>query len=143
MKSSFLIIHSLERSCICMSGVSTLPPFLWFSDWNLKSDIMLWYFYLCFILLNSTKILYKNNEKKNYVCLLDAVKRHFQQYFSYIVVVSFIGGGNRHSQKWWVLCSFTYLRWRRRDVCNFHMIYIDDIIHNCMCVIFWTWIKLN
>ena len=43
------------------------------------------------------------------------------------------------SQKWWVLCSFAYLRWRRRDVCNFHMIYIDDIIHNCMCVIFWTW----
>jgi hypothetical protein len=27
-----------------------------------------------------------------------------------------------HSQKWWVLCSFAYLRWRRRDVCNFHMI---------------------
>ena len=46
---------------------------------------------------------------------------------------------SRHSQKWWVLCSFAYLRWRRRDVCNFHMIYIDDIIHNCMCVIFWTW----
>jgi hypothetical protein len=44
-----------------------------------------------------------------------------------------------HSQKWWVLCSFAYLRWRRRDVCHFHMIYIDDIIHNCMCVIFWTW----
>jgi hypothetical protein len=44
-----------------------------------------------------------------------------------------------HSQKWWVLCSFAYLRWRRRDVCNFHMIYVDDIIHNCMCVIFWTW----
>jgi hypothetical protein len=44
-----------------------------------------------------------------------------------------------HSQKWWVLCSFAYLRWRRRDVCNFHMIYIDDIIHSCMCVIFWTW----
>ena len=44
-----------------------------------------------------------------------------------------------HSQKWWVLCSFAYLRWRRRDVCNLHMIYIDDIIHNCMCVIFWTW----
>ena len=44
-----------------------------------------------------------------------------------------------HSQKWWVLCSFAYLRWRRRDVCNFYMIYIDDIIHNCMCVIFWTW----
>ena len=44
-----------------------------------------------------------------------------------------------HSQKWWVLCSFAYLRWRRLDVCNFLMIYIDDIIHNCMCVIFWTW----
>jgi hypothetical protein len=39
----------------------------------------------------------------------------------------------------WALCSFAYLRWRRWDVCNFHMIYIDDIIHNCMCVIFWTW----
>jgi glucan phosphoethanolaminetransferase (alkaline phosphatase superfamily) len=24
--------------------------------------------------------------------------------------------------QWWVLCSFAYLRWRRRDVCNFHMI---------------------
>ena len=45
----------------------------------------------------------------------------------------------QHSQKWWVLCSFAYLRCRSRDVCNFHMIYIDDIIHNCMCVIFWTW----
>jgi hypothetical protein len=33
-----------------------------------------------------------------------------------------------HSQKWWVLCSFAYLRWRRRDVCNFHMISIDGII---------------
>jgi hypothetical protein len=30
-------------------------------------------------------------------------------------------------------------RSRRRDVCNFHMIYIDDIIHNCMRIIFWTW----
>jgi len=28
------------------------------------------------------------------VCLFDGVKRHFQQYFSYIVAVSFIGGGN-------------------------------------------------
>jgi hypothetical protein len=28
------------------------------------------------------------------VCLLDVVKCHFQQYFSYIVAVSFIGGGN-------------------------------------------------
>ena len=49
------------------------------------------------------------------------------------------GENIRHSQKWWVPCSFAYLRWRRRDVCNFYMIYIDDIIHNCMCVIFWTW----
>ena len=28
-----------------------------------------------------------------------AVYRHFQQYFSYIVAVSFIGGGNRSTQK--------------------------------------------
>ena len=44
-----------------------------------------------------------------------------------------------HSQKWCVIYSFAYLRWRCRDVCNFHMIYIDDIIPNCVCVIFWTW----
>jgi hypothetical protein len=29
-----------------------------------------------------------------FVCLFDGVKHHFQQYFSYIVAVSFIGGGN-------------------------------------------------
>jgi hypothetical protein len=38
-----------------------------------------------------------------------------------------------HSQKWCVIYSFAYLRWRCRDVCNFHMIYIDDIIPNCVC----------
>ena len=49
------------------------------------------------------------------------------------------GAGTAHSQIWWVLCLFAYLRWWRRDVCNFHIIYINDIIHNCICVIFWTW----
>jgi hypothetical protein len=29
-----------------------------------------------------------------YVCLFDGALRHFQQYFSYIMAVSFIGGGN-------------------------------------------------
>jgi hypothetical protein len=57
--------------------------------------------------------------------------------------ISVIVNNSTHSQKWWVLCSFAYLRWRRQDVCNFHMIYTDDIIHNCMCVIFfilyWKW----
>ena len=33
------------------------------------------------------------------VCLFDGVQRHFQQYSSYIVVVSFISGGNRSTQK--------------------------------------------
>ena len=28
------------------------------------------------------------------ICLVYGVQRHFQQYFSYIVAVSFIGGGN-------------------------------------------------
>jgi hypothetical protein len=27
------------------------------------------------------------------------VKRHFEQYFSYIVAISFIGGGNRSTQR--------------------------------------------
>jgi hypothetical protein len=29
--------------------------------------------------------------------VFDGVKRHFQQYFSYIVAVSFIGGGNQRT----------------------------------------------
>jgi hypothetical protein len=29
-----------------------------------------------------------------FIYLFDAVYRHFQQYFSYFVAVSFIGGGN-------------------------------------------------
>jgi len=33
------------------------------------------------------------------VCLFDGVKRHFQQYFSYIVTVSFIGGGNWRTRR--------------------------------------------
>ena len=32
-------------------------------------------------------------------CLIDGVYRHFQQYFSYIVAVSCIGGGNRRTQR--------------------------------------------
>jgi len=31
--------------------------------------------------------------------LVYGIKRHFQQYFSYIVVVSLIGGGNRSTQR--------------------------------------------
>ena len=34
-----------------------------------------------------------------FVCLFDAVQRHFHQYFSYIVAVSFIGGGNRRTRR--------------------------------------------
>jgi len=30
-----------------------------------------------------------------FVCWLDGVWFHFQQYFRYIVAISFIGGGNR------------------------------------------------
>jgi hypothetical protein len=32
-------------------------------------------------------------------CLFDGVQRHFQQYFSYIVVICFIGGGSRKINK--------------------------------------------
>jgi len=35
-----------------------------------------------------------------YVCwVFYGVQPHFQQYFSYIVVVSFIGGGNRSTRR--------------------------------------------
>jgi hypothetical protein len=34
-----------------------------------------------------------------YVCLFDGVLCHFQQYFSYIVAVSFIGGGLGENQR--------------------------------------------
>jgi hypothetical protein len=32
-------------------------------------------------------------------CLFDGAKRHFQQFFSYIVAVSFIGGRNRRTRR--------------------------------------------
>ena len=35
----------------------------------------------------------------NIVRLFDGVKPHFQQYFWYIVAVSFIGGGNRSTRR--------------------------------------------
>jgi len=40
----------------------------------------------------------KNISKWMFVCLLDDVQRNFQQYFSYIVAVSFIGG-NRSTRR--------------------------------------------
>ena len=33
------------------------------------------------------------------VCLFDGIEGHFLQYFSYIMAVSFIGGGNRRTRK--------------------------------------------
>jgi len=36
---------------------------------------------------------------KWFVCLFDGVWHHFQQYFSYILAVSFIGGGNRSTRR--------------------------------------------
>jgi hypothetical protein len=33
-----------------------------------------------------------------YVYLFNGLYRHFQQYYSYIVAVSFIGGGNRRTR---------------------------------------------
>jgi hypothetical protein len=34
-----------------------------------------------------------------FVYMLDGVERHFQQYFSYFVAISFIGGGNRRIRR--------------------------------------------
>jgi len=34
-----------------------------------------------------------------FVCLFDGVYRHFQQYFSYMEAVRFIGGGNRRTRR--------------------------------------------
>jgi len=34
-----------------------------------------------------------------FVCLFDGVQHHFQQYFSYIVALSVIGGGNRRTRR--------------------------------------------
>lgn len=45
----------------------------------------------------------------------------------------------KHIQKWWVICSFAYIRWRRRDVCNFYMIFIEDNFYYCMHVYCRNW----
>jgi hypothetical protein len=46
----------------------------------------------------------------NIYCLFDGVERHFQQYFSYIVAVSFIRGGNRMTRKKTCRKSLTTLK---------------------------------
>jgi hypothetical protein len=38
-------------------------------------------------------------DTKGVIGLVYGVKRHFQQHFSYIVAVSFIGGGNRITRR--------------------------------------------
>jgi len=40
----------------------------------------------------------QNTTQKRW-CLFDGVYNHFQQYFSYIVAVSFIGEGNRMTRR--------------------------------------------
>jgi len=39
------------------------------------------------------------NNYYKFVCLFDGFLRHLQQYFSYIVAVSFIGGVNRRNRR--------------------------------------------
>ena len=39
-----------------------------------------------------------------FVCLFDGVSRHFQQYFSYIMAVSYIGEGNRRIRRKQTIC---------------------------------------
>jgi len=45
----------------------------------------------------------KRNNSRTYICLFvylfDGVWRHFQQYFSYIKAISFIGGGTRRTRR--------------------------------------------
>jgi hypothetical protein len=47
------------------------------------------------ILFNDAVMLFK----EIFVCLFDGVQHHFQQYFSYIMAVSFIGRENRRTQR--------------------------------------------
>ena len=49
-----------------------------------------------------------------WVCLFDGVLNHFQQYFSYIVAVNFIGGGNRRTRRKPPTC--------RESLTNYHKI---------------------
>jgi len=44
-------------------------------------------------------LLYRVHLAWVFVWLCDGVKRHFQQYFTYIVTVSFIGGGNWRTRR--------------------------------------------
>jgi hypothetical protein len=74
----------------------------WFKDmidWLIDKVTYAWKRYL---LLNiNITFIYSVNTQWGcyYVCLFDGVLRHFQQYFSYIVAVSFIGGKNRRTRR--------------------------------------------
>jgi len=45
-----------------------------------------------------------------FVCLFYGVYRHFQPYFSYIVAVSFIGGGHRRARRKSPTCRKSQLK---------------------------------
>ena len=65
--------------------------------------------------------------KWSHVCLFDGVYCHFQQCFSYIVVVSFIGGGHRRTtDKLYHIMLYT-LPWSRFELTTSVMIGIDCI----------------
>jgi hypothetical protein len=56
-----------------------------------------------------TTVKHKSEADWRHFCLFESVQRHFQQYFNYIVAVSFIGGGNRRTRRKSLICrkSFT------------------------------------
>ena len=60
------------------------------------------YYYSLFFLTYSKTYMFKSIGSFNhrlFVYLFDGALRHFQQYFRYIVAVSFIGGGNRSTRR--------------------------------------------
>jgi hypothetical protein len=66
--------------------------------------------------------------------LVYGAKRHFQQYFSYIVAVSFIGGGNRSTRGKPPTCC---KNWDKSDFSSFvpnkHQLYI---LRHCIHIVF-------
>jgi hypothetical protein len=69
-------------------------------NFNLEFERGRYYSYMLYDLYDPlSKCDYFHNTEMIGFGLVYGVKRHFQQYFSYIVAVSFIGGGNQSTRR--------------------------------------------
>ena len=85
-----------------------------------------------FRLINKEMYLWFSYELNTFVDIKTGTHQEVSCDWSIYFTVFHMIKRSKHSQKYYVICSFTYIRWRHQDICMFQVIYIADIISNCM-----------